>query len=283
MSFLQHIERCNRHDLNGFLPVHIGPEAVGWARPAVTEILVERAQAFDLANGALHLRPTIGTFEDRSMALNDCAHALVEAGFTSRLLGEQYRVAESWLDTPLATVDRGVIAAFGFPAYGVHVNGWRPGANGEPNLWIGHRALDKPVEPGKLDNMVAGGQPHGLTLLENVIKEADEEASVPAALARQARPVSCLTYRMETPKGLRPDVLFCYDLKVPDDFTPVNTDGETAEFSLMPVRQIADIVRSTDRFKFNVNLVVIDFLVRHGLINADEEPDYTAIIRGLHS
>jgi hypothetical protein len=243
---------------------------------------MRQAQVFDLSKDVLH-RPTITTFEDRSKALDDCAHALVEAGFTGRLLGEQYRVTKSWLDTPLTTVDRGVIAAFGFPAFGVHVNGWRPGVNGEQELWIGHRALDKPVEPGKLDNMVAGGQPHELSLLENVIKEAAEEASVPAALARQACPVGCLTYTMETPKGLRPDVLFCCDLEVPGDFTPIKADGETAEFYLMPVHQVTDIIRSTEHFKFNVDLAVIDFLVRQGIITADEEPDYTAIVQGLHT
>ena len=33
-------------------------------------------------------------------------------------------------------------------------------------------------------------------------------------------------------------------------------------------------------FKFNCNLVLIDFFVRHGLIGP-EDPDYVAICRGL--
>lgn len=40
-------------------------------------------------------------------------------------------------------------------------------------------------------------------------------------------------------------------------------------------------MRDTDDFKFNVNLVIIDFLIRHGLLRPDDEPDYVAIVHGL--
>jgi hypothetical protein len=49
----------------------------------------------------------------------------------------------------------------------------------------------------------------------------------------------------------------------------------------MPIDEVAAIVRDTEQFKFNCNLVIIDFLVRHGLIGPDE-PDYVAIAQGLH-
>jgi hypothetical protein len=40
-------------------------------------------------------------------------------------------------------------------------------------------------------------------------------------------------------------------------------------------------VEAGDDFKFNCALVVIDFLIRHGLI-APDHPDYVALVRGLH-
>ena len=85
---------------------------------------------------------------------------------------------------------------------------------------------------------------------------------------------------MEAEDGLKPDVQFCYDLELPLDFTPHNTDGEIAEFMLWPMDKVAAIVRDTKEFKFNCNLVIIDFLVRHGLI-APEHPDYLEIVAGL--
>ena len=41
------------------------------------------------------------------------------------------------------------------------------------------------------------------------------------------------------------------------------------------------IVKNSDDFKLNCNLVIIDFLVRHGYITPKDE-DYLEIVRGLH-
>ena len=80
--------------------------------------------------------------------------------------------------------------------------------------------------------------------------------------------------------GLKPDVQFCYDLELPDGFTPVNQDGEIAEFFLWPIAKVAEVVSETREFKFNCNLVIIDFLLRHGLIDP-HHPDYLDIAKGL--
>jgi hypothetical protein len=42
------------------------------------------------------------------------------------------------------------------------------------------------------------------------------------------------------------------------------------------------LLRNTDRFKFNVPLVLIDFFIRHGFLSPDNEPDYPELVRGLH-
>ncbi len=41
-----------------------------------------------------------------------------------------------------------------------------------------------------------------------------------------------------------------------------------------------DVTRDTDEFKFNCNLINIDFFLRHGLI-APEDPDYLDVLAGL--
>lgn len=41
-------------------------------------------------------------------------------------------------------------------------------------------------------------------------------------------------------------------------------DGEVESFELVPVKHVANIIRSTEFFKENCNLVIIDFLFRHG-------------------
>jgi hypothetical protein len=43
---------------------------------------------------------------------------------------------------------------------------------------------------------------------------------------------------------------------------------------------VYETVHDTNKFKYNCNLVLIDFFVRHGLLNADY-PEFTAIVAGL--
>ena len=82
--------------------------------------------------------------------------------------------------------------------------------------------------------------------------------------------------------GFKPDVLYCYDLALPEDFVPGCQDGEVEDFVLWPIDEVARRVRDTTDFKPNCSLVVLDFLVRHGVIGP-EHPEYLDITGGLHS
>ena len=42
-------------------------------------------------------------------------------------------------------------------------------------------------------------------------------------------------------------------------------DGEVEDFFLWPIERVVETVRETDRFKFNVNLVLIDLFRRNGV------------------
>ncbi|MGE0255266.1 MAG: DUF4743 domain-containing protein [Alphaproteobacteria bacterium] len=279
MALADHIAACNRHDPADYWPLWIGDVALGRVRPAFARRLAGFAGTFEVTDGGVRLDPRLTTTEARTAALGEAVVRLAEAGDVPGLRREMYPVAPAWGAPPLAVLDRGAVPSFGTIAWGVHVNGVIAGGD-EPVLWIGERATDRNVAPGKLDNMVAGGQPAGLSLADNVVKEAEEEAGVPEALARTARPAGVVSYVMAVPEGLRRDVLFVWDLVVPADFTPVNSDGEVARFVRMPAREAVAIAASTDRFKFNVNLAIIDFALRHGILDP-EAPEYAAIARDL--
>jgi 8-oxo-dGTP pyrophosphatase MutT (NUDIX family) len=173
-------------------------------------------------------------------------------------------------------MERAAVPAFGVRAYGIHVNGF-VGEGADLRLWVGRRSRLKPTFPGQLDHLVAGGQPAGLSLAENLLKECAEEASLTPDIVRRARPVGIVSYLMENEEGLRNDVLFNYDLDLPADFTPVNTDGEIEEFFLWPLERVIRELNETDNFKFNVAFVIIDFLIRHGFIGP-EDPDYLELV-----
>ncbi len=281
MSYLDRIRECNSHDLSHFMPFHVGDLRVGWVRRTMAEVLTHYADVLEIGDARIDLVAGSSPVE-RTAAMLKVAGDLRGRGIIRSWRDEPYAVTPDFGSPALFEIERAAAPFFGVRTFGVHVNGFVRKADGL-HLWIPRRGYDRVVAPGKLDNIVAGGQPAGLRLAENLVKEAAEEAAIPRALAMTAVPVGCISYQLETAEGMKPDVLFCYDLALDEDFRPRNTDGEVGEFQLVPVTRVMETVRETDEFKFNVNLVLIDFFVRHGLLSADSDPDYTAIVTGLHA
>jgi 8-oxo-dGTP pyrophosphatase MutT (NUDIX family) len=279
MSFLDRIAECNAHDLAEFRAFMVAGARVGWVRHGFAERLRIYRDALDVSEGAVTLKPRFATFAERSAAMETVLRDLARQGVVTGWRDEPYPVATAFAAPPLLQMERAGVPQFGVRSYGVHMNGFVRRGD-DIHMWVARRAKDKPTYPGMLDNMVAGGQPIGIGPMENLLKECQEEANIPPALAHRARPVGAITYCMAAEDGLKPDVQFCYDLELPADFTPVNTDGEIDEFFLWPIARVAAVVRDTGEFKFNCNLAIIDFLVRHGLIGPDH-PDYVEIVRGL--
>lgn len=151
--------------------------------------------------------------------------------------------------------------------------------DGQEYLWIGKRSQVKPTYPGMLDHLVAGGLPHDIACGENIIKECEEEAGIPRIISRGAMPVGAVSYMDIDGYSYKRDVLFCYDLKLPESFTPNNQDGEVESFKLIPVAQVANVIRRTKFFKPNCALVITDFLFRHGYI----KPEYVGYLDLLGS
>jgi 8-oxo-dGTP pyrophosphatase MutT (NUDIX family) len=282
-GFLRHIRNCNRFDPERFMPFRVDGKRVGLIRRNQAAALTDYPEIFSVGAESIALDPRFDSFDARSAAIDEAVERLVARGLVPKWRNEFFDVAARWGEPPLFKLDRGALPFFGVRAYGVHVNGYYragTGDGGDLRLWIGRRAADKKVAPDKLDNMVAGGIGHGHGVEETLVKEAAEEADVPEPLARRAVPVGAVVYRLETTDGLRDDALFCYDLALPPDFVPRNTDGEIAHFQDMPARDALERVRDGDEFKFNVALVMIHFGLRHGLIRPDH-PEYFDLVTGL--
>lgn len=280
MSFLDHIRACNAHDFSAYRPFVLEGRRLGWVRHALAEELPGVDPGFVTTPGHVTLAPELRDFEARSTVLQHAAEYLLERGDLASLRNEYYPVMERWGAEPLLRVDRAIVAPFGVASFGLHVNGYVRGEDGSLSMWVGRRARDREIAPGQYDNIIAGGQPIGLSLAENLAKEAREEADIDPELAARAVPVGVISYLMASRLGLKPDTLFVYDLELSPDVVPRNTDGEVEVFELWPLDRVAESVRTSGDWKFNVNLVVIDFLVRHGWLTP-EEPDYVEIVKGL--
>ena len=276
MELLNYINACNGWNEKNYYHFVIDGKKLGFTRPEFAERLQEFRDTFLIRNNTVELIFP-GSSDEKTQRIRQIAR---ELGLP--LKGEDYSMVQEWGGQEFTRLDRSHVPYFGIKAHGVHLIGYVQKADGL-YLWLGKRSKDKPVAPGQLDNLVAGGQPAGFSLPDNLAKECAEEADIPEELAKKAALTGLVSYKMDWQKGMRNDVLFCYDLEMPSDFVPRNTDGEVEEFILKPIEEVQEMLRNGADFKFNVPLVIIDFLIRRGFITPENERNYCEIVTRLRS
>lgn len=186
----------------------------------------------------------------------------------------------------LFSMERAAMGLLGTMRYGVHMVAYvkDESAPHGVKLWIPTRAANKSTYPSMLDNTVAGGLMTGEDPFECVIREADEEASLPDEVVRQrAEFVGNVMYIYITNKDqvgeggfIYPECQWVYDLELPFDVTPQPKDGEVEKFELCDVEQIKKDL-ADGKFKPNCALVTIDFFIRHGILTEENEPEIELI------
>jgi len=279
VSYFDHIRACNNFNPSAFLPFVVDGVIVGQVKRDFSLLLRGWLDIFVVTDNAIGLVTKLNTFDLRSEAIAEVLSELVDKGVLTHLQGEQYVATATTREQGLFLIDRAAAPYFGVRAFGQHINGFVRSEQGI-KLWVAKRSADRRNFPGKLDNLVAGGLPCGISLQDNLKKECWEEAGIPPELAISALPVGAVTYNAEIAQGYKPDTLYCYDLELSPDFQPRCTDGEVESFSLWPVEQVMDTVRDTAEFKLNCNLVIIDFLLRHGFIGPEDE-SYIPLLQEL--
>ena len=218
---------------------------------------------------------------------------------------EHFEVLKKWRDELypvygpnrelLFSIERSASPLFGIVTYGCHMTAytWIPVENAQDDLkdlkiWVPRRAASKQTYGGMLDNTVAGGISTGEPPFESLVREAQEEASLPEDLVRNAvKAVGTVTYfhiRDHRAGGetrlLQPECQYVYDLELPDEVVPKPSDDEVAGFELMSVEEVQEALRNGE-FKPNCALVLLDFFVRHGILTAEDE-GYIEIVARLH-
>ncbi|WWC85544.1 uncharacterized protein L201_000408 [Kwoniella dendrophila CBS 6074] len=179
-------------------------------------------------------------------------------------------------------LERAACALFGLATFGVHMTAYE-GEGRDMKIWMPRRSKTKATWPGKLDNSVAGGITAGSNPIETMVKECDEEASLPEDFVRR-RIKNCgvCTYFYITDDGfLQPEVEYIYDLPLPSSdsseyIKPKPHDDEVESFALLTIPEVIEALHSGD-MKPNCGLIYVDFLVRHGLITPENEPNFLEI------
>lgn len=233
---------------------YIDQYPAGWLSAELVAQISAAQLLIDVA-GRWQSNPSLADAPQRSAAWQQFAVSLHQAGQIHGWRHENY----DWLDHAgqvQLSIERAAFRTFGLRSRAVHINGYR--ADGQ--LWLGRRALSKAVDPGRLDNLAAGGIASGETPWQTVVRELAEEAGVPPNIAQRATAKTVVHSLRNEPDGVHDELLYCYDLLLPDDFVPRNTDGEVAGFTLVTPHQAAAQLRD---MTWDAAAVTVDWLNRH--------------------
>jgi 8-oxo-dGTP pyrophosphatase MutT (NUDIX family) len=251
-------------DYRRFLPVRVQEKRFGWVRPDFAQTLARFPDVFDVEPERVAVRDVLDTPQQRSDAIRRALEALREEGVIGGWRNEDYEVFADASGEPLFRIERAATKHFGIRGRATHVNGLVETPHAV-QMWIARRAETKSTDPGKLDNLVGGGIAWGLDAWETLIKEAREEAGIPAFLAREAKPRDTLTFDYLAPEGLDANEVEAFDLFLPSIFRPRNEDGEVAGFELLPLDEVRSRLDVPQLFTVDAALVALRCLERHGV------------------
>ncbi|KAG9234428.1 NUDIX domain-containing protein [Amylocarpus encephaloides] len=262
------------------------PRPHGFMLPSIVEKMPWSAEfEVDHKSRTVQLLDSSGG-EHTLEACNSSFHTTIDAAIDQDLFAsvhgkhsEMYRILGA---NQFTCLERFTASLFGIAARGAHLTAFVR-TTGGLKIWIPRRSPTLFTYPDMLDTTVAGGVKADNTPFECIVAEADEEASLPADFVnKNTVATGVVTYltRGKATSAIRPDVIYVFDIELPESIVPVPKDGEVAEFMLLSVDEVKGAMFRGE-FKPNCNLVMIDFFMRHGIITPENEADYVEIAMRL--
>ena len=192
-----------------------------------------------------------------SLEITDLANRMRLGGFIPGWRNEQF----AWLDDnghEYFRIERAAFRTFGFRSMATHVTGYTLSGC----IWLGRRSESKSTDPSRLDNLAAGGVSADETPWSCTRRELWEEAGVPLHIAEHADPVGRIHMRRPIlSRGFHDELLYVYDLELPENFVPTNHDGEVSGFIEVSIAEAAARILA-DEFTNDAALVTADFILR---------------------
>jgi 8-oxo-dGTP pyrophosphatase MutT (NUDIX family) len=245
--------------------VHVGSVALA-ALPALKAAAAQHQPELTIQPNGVRLRSAPDRREPLLRALNE---ALRAQGWIRAWRDEPIALPDPATQEPLAVMERAAARFWGSQTTASHLNGYVADAQGRPtHLWIAQRAANKATDPGKLDNLTAGGVPLGQSPQEALVREAWEEAGLRSEQVEGLTAGRVMLIDADVPEGRMVERLHVFDLAVPPGFVPVNQDGEVQAWHRVPVAQAARWA-AEGRMTTDAALATLDFLLRRRLLAAD--------------
>jgi 8-oxo-dGTP pyrophosphatase MutT (NUDIX family) len=226
----------------------MGTEPIGWLQAQHVPALQGALPGVSSAPGvvrwdAQHLSPA-----QRSQALALAAQRLREQGLIRGWRDECYSHWGAISHDPDPALpewfrlERSAFRFFGLRSHAVHINGFTP----DGRMWCARRALSKATDPGRLDNLAAGGLAAGEGILLCAVRELYEEAGIVPSLAHQVQRAGRITTARSEVEGWHDETLLVFNLLLPDGVVPHNTDGEVSGFECLSPAEVMARIRMAD-------------------------------------
>ncbi|CAI1525420.1 hypothetical protein SEUBUCD646_0J03330 [Saccharomyces eubayanus] len=253
----------------------------------------EETFQLDELNHTLRFRSE--NFDQRNDLIDQLAHTMYLESSISGVKGWRDEKYAIWVDRkPYVLIERAMAGVLGITTYGVHINGYvLDPESKEIRFWIPRRSKTKQTWPLMLDNIIAGGLGYPYGIYETVLKESVEEAnlqkSIIEASIKAAGVVSYLYFTGDISVTafdkesdfIVGEVEYVYDLKLDKDIIPKPNDGEVESFNLFSLQETINALKRKE-FKPNCALVTVEFLIRHGYITPENEPNYLELVARMH-
>jgi 8-oxo-dGTP pyrophosphatase MutT (NUDIX family) len=217
-----------------------GAASLGWLAPGRAQWLAQRLPASNLSTQGLTWQAEGWTEPQRSASLQAVLLQARSDGLVPGWRDEHFSFWDSDCTQPdpqrpaFFEAERAGFRFLGLLSHAVHVNGFMP----DGRLWCGRRALHKATDPGKLDNITAGGLPSGETVMNCLQRELAEEAGLFRLSDHACQAVGQVRTSRQEPEGWHDEFLHVFNLSLAEDFAPINQDAEVSEFVCLDPSQV---------------------------------------------
>lgn len=247
---------------SGLVRLELAGEDCGWAAPAAVRCLTAGPAEFELRGEAL--RPAevpgldTGSAEGLTRLLARAAGRLRDHGLAPYWRDELLDV-HSGQGRRIASIERGACRILGIATRSVHLNAFdRSG-----RLLAARRAAHKSTDPGLWDSLAGGMVAAGETDALALRREALEEAGLDTGGLALVQGSGDLIVRPVT-EGLMIERFGVFDVALPPEFEPRNTDGEVSEFRPFTIAELIEALEAGE-FTLEASLAAVEALQRRGL------------------
>ena len=247
------MKKINTFDLSAYTPIRFDNKNIGWLNNKIIS-----TSSLTINNGYIKFSELIGFIKylEKSDSTTEICPVF---SFPSLKPKKVFSETAKFCEKKIFIIKRNFLSLFGFPSYGVHCNIWKKKKD-KLVIYFAKRSKKLSSFPGFVDNSVAGGQPINLSILENLKKEAHEEAGINSRYLKKIQRGNVVSYFHNNNNNFVSAVIFNYHLNKADELELKNIDGEVESFFSLTLENVYKLLEN-NQLKPNCIIPILDFIL----------------------